>query len=74
MANLSRRSFLKTGAAAFAGFTIAPNIILGKSHGHAAPTDKLNIAAVGVGGRGVNHRRIIILRQHVVAQRYGQYQ
>ena len=47
MANLSRRSFLKTGAAAFAGFTIAPNIILGKSHGHAAPTDKLNIAAVG---------------------------
>ena len=54
MANLSRRSFLKTGAAAFAGFTIAPNIILGKSHGHAAPTDKLNIAAVGVGGRGAS--------------------
>ena len=48
MTNLSRRSFLKTGAAAFAGFTIAPNIILGKSHGHAAPTDKLNIAAVGL--------------------------
>ena len=54
MSNLSRRSFLKTGAAAFAGFTIAPNLILGKSHAHVAPTDTLNIAAVGVGGRGAS--------------------
>lgn len=25
---------------------------MGKSHGHTAPTDKLNIAAVGIGGKG----------------------
>jgi hypothetical protein len=50
--NVTRRNFLKTGAAAVAGFTIAPNIILGKSHGHMAPSDLPNIAAVGVGSQG----------------------
>ena len=50
MSNISRRDFLKTGAAAIAGFTIAPSSILGKSHGHKAPSDKLNIAVVGIGG------------------------
>ena len=50
--NVTRRNFLKTGAAAVAGFTIAPNIILGKSHGHMAPSDTPNIAAVGVGSQG----------------------
>ncbi len=50
---MSRRSFLKTGAAAAVGLTIAPNTILGKVHGHtAAPSDKLNILGVGIGGRG----------------------
>ena len=49
---LTRRSFLQRGAAAAAAFTIAPNTILGKSHGYTAPTDKLNIAAVGIGGMG----------------------
>ena len=52
MSNISRRDFLKTGAAAIAGFTIAPSSILGKSHGHKAPSDKLNIAVVGIGGMG----------------------
>lgn len=52
---LSRRSFLKTGAAAALGFTIAPSTILGKVHGHtAAPSDKLNILGVGIGGRGAS--------------------
>ena len=50
--NYSRRNFLKTATAAIAGFTIAPNSILGKSHGHLAPSDKLNIAGIGVGGMG----------------------
>ena len=67
MANLSRRSFLKTGAAAFAGFTIAPNIILGKSHGHAAPTDKLNIAAVGIGGMGNSNIKNMETTDNIVA-------
>lgn len=50
MSNISRRKFLKTGAAALAGITIAPSTILGMSHGHISPTDKLNLAAVGIGG------------------------
>ncbi|HIZ04875.1 MAG TPA: twin-arginine translocation signal domain-containing protein, partial [Candidatus Phocaeicola gallistercoris] len=41
MSNISRRDFLKTGAAALAGITIAPSSILGKSHGHISPTDKM---------------------------------
>ena len=52
MSDFSRRKFLKTGAAALAGITIAPSSILGMSHGHVSPTDKLNLAAVGIGGMG----------------------
>ncbi len=52
MANISRRTFLKSGAAAVAGFTIAPSSILGKSFGHISPSDKMNIAAIGIGGIG----------------------
>ena len=37
---------------ALAGITIAPSSILGMSHGHVSPCDKLNIAAVGIGGMG----------------------
>ena len=48
---VSRRAFLGTGAAAAAAITIVPsNTIAGL--GHAAPSDKLNIAGVGVGGMG----------------------
>ena len=51
MTNISRRSFLQRSAVAAAAFTVAPSSILGKSHGHLAPSDKLNIAIVGPGGR-----------------------
>ena len=54
--NISRRQFLQTGAATAIGLTVAPaivpNTVLGKNHGHVAPSDKLNILGVGVGGRG----------------------
>lgn len=47
----SRRSFLATSATAAAGITILPsNVIAGL--GYKAPSDKLNIAAVGIGGMG----------------------
>jgi hypothetical protein len=47
----SRRSFLGTAATAAAGITILPsNVIAGL--GHKAPSDKLNIVGVGVGGMG----------------------
>ena len=56
MTDISRREFLKRGSAALAGMIIAPSIVpasvLGKSHGHKSPSDKLNIMAVGIGGRG----------------------
>ena len=45
-----RRDFLKTTAAAAAGFTIVPRHVLGA--GMTAPSDRLNIAGIGVGGMG----------------------
>jgi len=49
---ISRRKFLETGAIAAAGLTVVPSSVLGKSMGYAAPSDKLNIAGVGIGGMG----------------------
>ncbi|MDR0333142.1 MAG: Gfo/Idh/MocA family oxidoreductase [Dysgonamonadaceae bacterium] len=49
---ISRRKFLASGAVAAAGLTIVPSTVLGKSMGYKAPSDKLNIVGVGVGGRG----------------------
>ncbi len=51
--NMSRRKFLQTSGAAALGMTIIPSVAMGKSvSGKTAPSDKLNIAGVGVGGRG----------------------
>ena len=48
---ISRRKFIGNTAMAAAGFTILPsNVVSGL--GHKAPSDKLNIVGVGVGGRG----------------------
>ncbi|MDD4489065.1 MAG: Gfo/Idh/MocA family oxidoreductase [Paludibacter sp.] len=49
---MSRRKFLKAGAVSAIGLTMVPSSVLGKNFGHVAPSDKLNIAGVGVGGRG----------------------
>ncbi len=50
---MSRRKFLKTGAIAAAGLTVVPSSVLGqKRTGKASPSDKLNIAAIGIGGKG----------------------
>lgn len=50
--DISRRKFLKTGAATVAGLTIVPSTVLGMNFGHVSPSDKLNILGIGVGGRG----------------------
>ena len=50
MTKLSRRSFLTDVALAGAGLTIVPRHVLGR--GFTAPSDLLNVAAVGVGGQG----------------------
>lgn len=49
---MSRRKFIRTGAVAAAGLTVVPSSVLGKSMGYTAPSDKLNIAGVGIGGMG----------------------
>jgi hypothetical protein len=49
---ISRREFIQAGATATVGLTVVPSSVLGKVTGRPAPSDKLNIAGVGVGGRG----------------------
>jgi len=50
-APVPRRTFMAGAAAATAGFTIVPRHVLG-GQATPAPSDKLNIAAVGIGGMG----------------------
>lgn len=49
---MERRNFLKTSMMAASSFLIVPNSVLGRSHGHKSPSDKLNIAGIGIGGKG----------------------
>lgn len=49
--SVSRRAFLGTTAVAAAGITIIPSHAVA-GLGHVAPSDKLNIVGVGVGGMG----------------------
>ena len=48
--SLKRRDFIKTGTLAAAGFMIVPRYVLG-GKGYVAPSDKLNVAAIGSGGK-----------------------
>lgn len=50
VADSSRRNFIKTTALAAAGFMIVPRHVLGK--GFLAPSDRLQVAGIGVGGKG----------------------
>jgi predicted dehydrogenase len=50
MSNRSRRKFIRNAAVASAGFFIVPRHVIGR--GFIAPSDKLNIAGIGVGGKG----------------------
>ncbi|GGH02088.1 Gfo/Idh/MocA family protein [Mucilaginibacter phyllosphaerae] len=47
----SRRNFIKSGALAAAGFMILPRHVLG-GKGFIAPSDMLNVAGIGAGGKG----------------------
>ncbi|MHC4571046.1 MAG: Gfo/Idh/MocA family oxidoreductase [Planctomycetota bacterium] len=51
---ISRRDFIGGAAAAVAAFTIVPRHVLG-GPGHTPPSEKLNIAGVGVGGMGASN-------------------
>src|SRR5665811_6483 len=47
----SRRNFLKKAGLVIAGLTILPRHVV-SGLGHKAPSDKLNIAGIGIGGKG----------------------
>jgi len=46
----SRRQFIKSASGAVAAFTLVPRHVLGR--GQTPPSEKLNVACIGVGGRG----------------------
>ena len=60
-----RRQFLKTAATAAAGFMIVPRHVLG-GPGYVPPSDKVNVAAIGVGGKGRSGIRAVE-SQNIVA-------
>src|SRR5574343_154712 len=47
-----RRQFIRDAAMVASAFTIVPRHVLGR--GFIAPSDKLNIAGIGVGGKGAS--------------------
>jgi hypothetical protein len=53
---ISRRNFIGTSVTAAAGITILPSKVI-SGFGYKAPSDKLNIAGIGVGGMGHNNLR-----------------
>jgi len=64
--NITRRSFIgRTGAVA-AGLTILPGSVI-SGFGHKAPSDKLNIAVVGIGGMGNSNLRAVKGTENIVA-------
>jgi predicted dehydrogenase len=61
---ISRREFVTTTAAAAAGFMIVPRHVLGR--GFQAPSDLVNVAAVGINGQGAVNARAV-MSQNIVA-------
>ena len=49
----SRREFIKYGSLAASSFFIVPRHVLG-GEGYLSPSDKINIAGIGVGGKGTS--------------------
>lgn len=54
MSNLSRRKFIGTTTAGIAAVTILPSTVIA-GLGHKPPSDRLNIAGIGVGGKGYSN-------------------
>ncbi|QNK01266.1 Gfo/Idh/MocA family protein [Dyella telluris] len=62
---ITRREFLAGTAIAATGLMIVPRHVLG-GIGHTAPSDRLNIAGIGVGGMGMQNMRALA-GQNIVA-------
>ncbi len=63
---ITRRDFLGKSAATAAGFTILPSYVV-SGLGHRTPSDRLNIAGVGVGGVGFRGLRMTEDTENIVA-------
>lgn len=62
---MKRRTFIRNVSSAGAAFTVVPSIAV-SGLGHTAPSDKLNIAGIGIGGKGkVNLKNMA--EQNIVA-------
>jgi len=71
--SLSRRKFIGTVGTATAAFTIIPRHVLG-GPGYSSPSDMLNIAGIGVGGRGASNIRAICDPEAVTEPQRIQYE
>ncbi|MDZ7725287.1 MAG: Gfo/Idh/MocA family oxidoreductase [candidate division KSB1 bacterium] len=60
----SRRQFLKTAGTAAAAVSIVPRHVLGGS-GYTAPSDRLNIVMIGVGGQGMQNTKNLLQHDDV---------
>ena len=64
--NITRRSFIERTGAVAAGLTIIPGSVV-SGLGHRAPSDKLNIAVIGIGGMGNTNLRAVKGTENIVA-------
>ncbi|MFN8240958.1 MAG: Gfo/Idh/MocA family oxidoreductase [Bacteroidales bacterium] len=63
---VSRRKFIGTSGAVAAGFTLLPSSVI-SGLGHKSPSDKLNIAVVGIGGMGNSNLKAVKPTENIVA-------
>ena len=66
--HITRRTFLGTTGAVAAGLTILPSsVVSGLGRKTPAPSDKLNIAVVGIGGMGNSNLKNVKPTENIVA-------
>lgn len=63
---ISRRGFIGTSATAMVGLTIVPNHAV-SGLGHTPPSDKLNVAGIGFGGKGASDISPVSKTENIVA-------
>jgi hypothetical protein len=63
---ISRRSFIERTGTVAAGLTILPSSVI-SGLGHRAPSDKLNVAVVGIGGMGNTNLKNVKKTENIVA-------
>jgi hypothetical protein len=64
--NITRRKFIGTTGAVAAGLTILPSSVIGGC-ARISPSDKLNIAVVGIGGMGNSNLKAVRETENIVA-------